>query len=417
MVLPYTLSPGSVVPGSRAILAQTYDIAVVGAGIVGLATARALLRRRRRSLVVLEAEANPGAHQTSHNSGVIHAGVYYRPGSRRARLCAEGREALYRMCRDRGLPYRQCSKLIIATEPDELPLLDEYLARARANGLSDVRRIGPEEIHDCEPHAAGLAALHVPETGVVDFLRVARELARSVYELGGKVHSGSPVVGVENRPDAVTLTTPGGEVAARTIVNCAGLQSDRVAKLAGVRSDVRIVPFRGEYLSLAPERAHLVRSLIYPVPRPGLPFLGVHFTRLVNDRVEVGPNALLALNRHAYDDNTINWPDAINTLTWPGFWRLAWRYWRESIDEYRKARSPTAMAKAMQRLIPEITTDDLRPGRAGVRAQALDRAGNLVDDFRIVTGPRMVHVLNAPSPAATAALAIGDHIARLVDHQ
>ncbi len=390
-----------------------YDVVLVGGGIVGLATALALVGRYRVSLAVVEAEDRLGFHQTGHNSGVIHSGLYYKPGSLKARLCSDGRRALYRFLDEEGLPYRRSGKLVVAVTPDEVPRLDELERRGRANGLVDLVRLGAAEIREREPHAAGVAALAVGETGVVDFGRVAERIAARVEAGGGEVLTGRRVTGVvrERSGGGLVVETPGGEIACGGLVNCAGLQSDRVARLCGLEPDLRIVPFRGDYFRLAAGRRELVRGPVYPVPDPAFPFLDVHFTPGLDGEVEVGPNAVLALARQRYRRLALVPRDAAETLAWPGFWRLARRHWRTGLGELRRSLSRAAFARAAARLVPELTAADLVRGGCGIRAQAVDRRGNLLDDFRFLAGERSVHVLNAPSPAATASLAIGGEIA------
>jgi (S)-2-hydroxyglutarate dehydrogenase len=393
---------------------ERFDVAVVGGGILGVATAAALVERGR-SVVVLEAEALLAAHQSGRNSGVIHSGLYYPPGSLKARLCAEGREALYRFCAEEGVPHRRCGKLVVAADERETARLEELERRGRANGLAGVRRVGADEIRAREPHAAGVAGLLVPETGVVDFGVVTAALARRLLAGGGEVRTGSRVRRIAPAADGLRLETAAGVARCRHLVNCAGLQADRVARSAGLRPRLRILPFRGEYFELREERRDLVRALIYPVPDPRLPFLGVHLTRRVDDRVEAGPNALLAWRREGYAGT---WPsprDAAATLLFPGFWRLARRHWRAGWREARRAGSRQAFARDLRRLVPALRAEDLGASGSGVRAQAVDRDGRLVDDFALLEAPRMTHVLNAPSPAATAALAIAVVIAERAD--
>jgi len=393
-----------------------YEVAIIGGGIVGLATAAALLRRRARPLVVLEAESEVATHQTGHNSGVIHAGVYYRPGSLKAQLCAEGRSRMYRFCEERGVRHARCGKLIVATDPTELPMLDELQRRAQANGLTGLRRCGPEELRDREPHAAGVAALLVSETGVVDYAEVSRAIAAVVRELGGEVRTGARLVGLKRNERDLHLELTDNPVRTRALVNCAGLQSDRVARLCGVDPGVTVVPFRGEYYHIRPDRASLIRGLIYPVPNPALPFLGVHFTRGIDGSVEAGPNAVLALSRHGYSWSDVSPSDIVEMLGHPGVWRMARRHWRSGLAEIGRSLSKPAFVRALQRLVPDIAATDLEPGGAGVRAQAVARDGSLLDDFHFVEGPGTLHVLNAPSPAATASLAIGEIIADRLEH-
>jgi L-2-hydroxyglutarate oxidase len=387
------------------------ELAIVGGGIVGLATAYALRHRLGASLVVFEAEAEIGAHQTGHNSGVIHSGLYYKPGSLKARTCLAGREAMYRFCAEHGIPHERCGKLVIAVTGEEIGRLEELERRGRENGLSGIRRLSPQEIREYEPHATGVAALLVPDTGIVHYPDVARVFARELEAAGGRVEMGTRVLHVRRDAGALAIETNHGEWTAQKLINCAGLQSDRVARLCGIDPDVRVLPFRGEYYELRPERRHLVRNLIYPVPDPRFPFLGVHFTRMIRGGVEAGPNAVLALKRHGYRRTDISLPDVAEMAGFAGTWRMAGRYWRQGAEEYRRSFSTGAFVRALQRLVPEITTADVERAGAGVRAQAVDADGRLLDDFRFVEADTMIHVLNAPSPAATAALSIGETIA------
>ena len=387
------------------------DVAVVGGGLVGTATALALAEPGGLTVAVLEAEDRLAAHQSGHNSGVIHSGLYYKPGSLKAALCVEGARALYRFCAEEEIPHARCGKVVVATHPEELPRLDELERRGRANGLSGLRRLRAEEIRDIEPHAAGVAGLHVPETGIVDYPAVARAYGRKVEERGGTIWTGARVTAVRRDGAGLVADTSRGTVACRLLVNCAGLQADRVARLCGARVDVRIVPFRGEYYELVPERRDLVRGLIYPAPDPRFPFLGVHLTRRVDGGVEAGPNAVLALRREGYRWRDVSPRDLAATAVWPGFWKLAARFWTIGAYEVRRSLMKSVFVRDLQRLVPEIRAEDLHRAGAGVRAQALDRNGSLVDDFRIVTSDRAIHILNAPSPAATASLAIGRKIA------
>ncbi len=394
--------------------AERFDVSVIGGGIVGLATAKALVSAGRRSVVVLEAEDRLAAHQTGNNSGVIHSGLYYKPGSLKAQLCTQGREAMYRFCQEHGIKHERCGKVVVALGEAELPALDELIRRGSANGLAGLRRMSIEEIREREPHVAGIAGLYVAETGIVDFAQVAEAYAHVVRQEGGAVRTGWRVKAVRTMPDEMVLQTSRGEVRCGMLVNCAGLQSDRIARMCGLHPEVQIVPFRGEYYSLAPAAHGLCRNLIYPVPDPAFPFLGVHFTRMIGGGVEAGPNAVLALAREAYSWRKISPGDLAEVLGFAGFWKMARRYWRVGAGEIRRSLSKRAFHKALQRLMPELKIEDLQPGGAGVRAQALERSGKLVDDFRIQLAPRMVHVLNSPSPACTASIAIGQHIARCV---
>ncbi len=392
---------------------RTFDVAVVGGGIVGLATAMAVLARRRVSLVVLEKEDRLATHQTGNNSGVIHSGLYYKPGSLKARNCTVGREALYRFCAEHGIVAERCGKVVVATVEEQLPVLEELQRRGEANGLAGLRRLRPEEIRETEPHATGIAGLLVPQTGIVDYVKVTEAYAEEVRRGGGEVLLGVCVHRIVREGGGMVLQTGAGEVRCRHLVNCAGLQSDRVARMAGAEPGVRIVPFRGEYYELVPERRNLVRNLIYPVPDPEFPFLGVHFTRKVEGGVEAGPNAVLAFKREGYTRWSFSPRDLLDAISYGGFWRMAGGYWKMGFGELWRSWNKGAFVRALQALVPEIRAADLVPGGAGVRAQALDPDGKLVDDFRIVQAERQVHVLNAPSPAATASLSIGDAIAEL----
>jgi (S)-2-hydroxyglutarate dehydrogenase len=388
------------------------DIAVVGAGILGLAVARELLLRDSDlSIHVLEREDRVGAHQTGHNSGVIHAGIYYAPGSLKARLCVEGARDLYAFCEHHGVPAERCGKVIVALRPEELPGLEELERRGRANGVPGLQRVDRDRLREIEPHAAGVAALHSPTTGIVDFPAVARALAGDVEQRGGRIALGREVTGVERRTSQIVLRTAEGDVAARYAVFCAGAWSDRLAVVAGASSDPRIVPFRGAYLRLRPQRRHLVRSLIYPVPDPSLPFLGVHLTRHIGGDVLVGPTALVAGARDAYRLRRVRARDLADTLAWPGTWRMGRRWWRSGLAELAYAASRRALVHAAQGYLPALEAEDVLPGPSGVRAQALARDGGLIDDFVISHTGRALHVRNAPSPAATSALAIARLIA------
>jgi (S)-2-hydroxyglutarate dehydrogenase len=390
------------------------DAVIIGGGIVGLATGLALLGARPGiTALLLEKEPGVAAHQTGRNSGVIHAGLYYKPGSLKARACARGRALLERFCLEHGVPFERCGKIVVATTPGEVPRLDELERRGRANGLEGIERIGPEALRQHEPHAAGVAALFVPQTGIVDYKEVAQAYARELQRRGGALRTGALVTGIVRRGERVIVESTAGAVEARVLVSCAGLASDRIARLAGLDVDVAIVPFRGEYWMLSPERAHLVKNLVYPVPDPAFPFLGVHFTRRIGSAhsIEAGPNAVLALKREGYTRSSFDPRDAWEIATWPGFWRMGLEHWRAGIGEQWRSLNRRAFARACAALVPEITEHDLAPGGAGVRAQAVARSGALVDDFSIAEAERMVHVLNAPSPAATASLAIGEEIA------
>jgi L-2-hydroxyglutarate oxidase len=395
-------------------MGEPADVAVIGGGIVGLATAWALVAGSRpRSVILLEKEPALGAHQSGHNSGVIHSGVYYRPGSQKAETCREGRRLLLELCAEDGIAHELCGKVIVATRADELPALERIRERGQENGVA-CEAIGPERLRELEPHAAGLRALHVPGAGIVDYPAVCRALARRCEARGARIVTGARVRRAELRSDQSVLVCDTGEFGARFVVSCAGLHSDRIARACGAQVAVRIVPFRGEYYGVAPQAQGLVRNLIYPVPDPSFPFLGVHFTRMVGGGLECGPNAVLALAREGYRWTDVSARDLAEALAWPGLRRLLARHWRTGFGEAWRSLSRSAFARALGRLVPEIRADDLVPAAAGVRAQALARDGSLVDDFLFVESARALHVCNAPSPAATASLAIGRRIAERV---
>ncbi len=396
---------------------SSYDRVVVGAGILGLAVARELLVRHPDTrLIVVDQAATVGAHQTSHNSGVIHAGVYYAPGSLKARLCVRGAALMYEYCERHGIEANRIGKLIVATKAGELPGLDELERRSRANGVPGIRRIDAGQIREIEPHATGTAALHSPNTGIIDFQKVCEQLATDVREAGGELRLGWPVSGVHaNAPKIRLASAEGDEIEAAGAVFCAGLSADRLAVRAGASPDPRIVPFRGGYLRLRPERRGLVSGLIYPVPDPALPFLGVHLTPQIGGDVVLGPSALLVGARDAYSLATVRRSDLIDTFTWPGTWRMMRRWWKTGLHELHLAASRRAFAAHAARYVPELTAHDMTAGFAGVRAQAVGRDGKLVDDFVISRTPRAVHVRNAPSPAATSSLALAAEIADSAD--
>lgn len=391
---------------------KTCDVAIIGGGIIGLATAHRLVSDYRLSVAVLEAESEPATHQSGHNSGVIHSGLYYAPGSLKARRCVTGRVALVRFCEQEEIPHEICGKLVLATREEQLARLDELERRGRANGLEGLERVGPERIAELEPHARGVAALRVPQTGIVDFRDVCRRLAQRAVERGAQIRNNARVLRVERQASTFRIATSSGECAATYLIGCAGLQADRVARLCGLRPGLRIVPFRGEYHRLRAASRHLCRNVIYPVPDPRLPFLGVHFTRTIHGEIEIGPNAVLALSREGYRRGRFSAVDTLATLGYPGFWRLAARFGATGLGELRRSRSARAFTRELQRMIPDIRPADFEPHGAGVRAQAVGPDGSLIDDFRIVEGPAMMHVLNAPSPAATASLSIARDLGR-----
>ncbi len=394
------------------------DVAIVGAGIIGLATARALQHARPGlAVLVVEKEAAVGVHQTGRSSGVVHRGVYYRPGSLKAQLCAEGAGALLAYCDERAVPTREVGKLVVAASEQEIPALEELHRRSVANGVPDVVLVGRDGLAEIEPHVAGVAALHSPHTAVVDFRLVAEALAEDVRAAGGEIRLGAEVLGIAHHPDAVTLLTSNGEIEATHVVSCAGVQSDRLAVADGAPVEPHIVPFRGDYWTLRPERRHLSRGLVYPVPDARLPFLGVHTTVRVDGEVWLGPNAVLALAREGYGRLDVVLGDALAAFRTPGLRRFLRSHWRNAAAETGRGLSQRLFRRAAQRLIPDLRSDDLVRGHSGIRAQALDADGSLVDDFVIHVRDRVVHVRNAPSPGATSSLAIGRHIASLVDER
>ncbi len=385
-----------------------YNVIVIGGGVVGLAVALEITRRfPHLRLLLLEKEDQVARHQSGHNSGVIHSGVYYKPGSLKARLCVAGAAAMIEFCREHGISHKVCGKVVVATSPDELPRLEDLRRRGEANGLIGLRLIGPEELREIEPHAAGLQALLVPSTGVTDYVAVCQKYSELISAAGGTILTSTLVTGLKRLPDEIVVETYRGAFTTTSLINCAGLFSDRISRLAGDDPQVMIVPFRGEYYDLIPERASLVRALIYPVPDPRFPFLGVHFTRRISGKVDAGPNAVFALQREGYRHCDVSLRDLASSLAFPGFWRMAAQHWRSGFDEFHRSLSKAAFVRALQRLLPEVREEDLVPGGSGVRAQALKRDGALVDDFQFVQSGKILHVLNVPSPAATASLMIG----------
>jgi (S)-2-hydroxyglutarate dehydrogenase len=385
-----------------------HDVIIVGGGIVGLAVALEITKRFPRCrLLLLEKEDRVGQHQSGHNSGVIHSGVYYKPGSMKAKLCVAGAAAMVEFCREHRIPHRICGKVIVATSQDELQPLEELRRRGEANGVAAVRLVGSAELRDLEPKASGLRALVVPSTGVTDYSAVCNKYAELTVERGGAILTSAEVMSIKRDANEIVVETRRGAFSTSYLINCAGLFSDRISRMAGDEPEVMIVPFRGEYYELIPERSSLVRALIYPVPDPRFPFLGVHFTRRVNGEVDAGPNAVLALRREGYRRTDLNLKDLASSLAFPGFWRMAAKHWRSGLDEVHRSFSKLAFVRALQRLVPEVREQDLVRGGSGVRAQALKRDGTLVDDFQFVQSEKMLHVLNVPSPAATASLLIG----------
>ena len=388
---------------------------IIGAGIVGLATALKILERFPAAKVtVLEKESDVARHQSTHNSGVLHCGLYYKPGSLKARLAVAGVREMIAFCRAHEIPHEVCGKLVVATRDEEIPRLDELLRRGAANGLTGLQRLGPDEIRRIEPHASGLAAAHVPEEGIVDYRAVCDAMRVKIQNHGGLIQTGAEVTKLQRHGDEWIAQAGTGESRGQWLINTAGLHCDRVSELAGEKRAVRIVPFRGEYYELSTEARHLCRHLIYPVPDPAFPFLGVHFTRMIGGGVEAGPNAVLAFSREGYRLRDIDLHDLADAITFPGLWRFLRRYPSMAFTELAQSLNPERFCQALQRLIPEVQTQHLAPGGAGVRAQAMTPQGDLVQDFHIVARDHALHILNAPSPAATASLAIGGHIASMI---
>jgi L-2-hydroxyglutarate oxidase LhgO len=394
------------------------SLVVIGGGIIGLATAMEWTARYPDlPVVVLEKEREVATHQTGHNSGVIHSGIYYKPGSLKARLCVAGVEALYAFCGEHAIPFESCGKLIVATSEEELPRLEELYRRGVGNGLRGLRIVEAKEIHEYEPHAAGIRGIYVPVTGIVDYARVAEHYARVIRDRGGEIQLSSEVLAIKRSAQGSVVETARGDIEAKFLVNCAGLQSDRVSRMAGAKLDLTVMPFRGEYYDLAKGREWLVRGLLYPVPDPRFPFLGVHFTRRIGGGVEAGPNAVLALAREGYDKQAFRAKDVLGYASFPGFWIMAAKYGKVGAEEYYRSWSKRAFVRSLQKLVPEITEADLVPGGSGVRAQALSRSGKLIDDFHFAYANGALHVCNVPSPAATASLAIAKYVVdTILDH-
>jgi L-2-hydroxyglutarate oxidase LhgO len=388
-----------------------YNVIIIGGGVVGLGVALEITRRfPKLRLLLLEKEDRVARHQSGHNSGVIHSGVYYKPGSLKARLCVAGAAAMVEFCREHGVPHNVCGKVIVATHVDEVPRLEELRLRGEANGLTGLRLIGPAELREIEPHASGLQALVVPSTGVTDYAVVCEKYAELITAGGGAILTSAAVTAIRRSTNEIVVETPRGAFTSNGLINCAGLFSDRISRMAGDDPRVMIVPFRGEYYDLTPERASLVRALIYPVPDPRFPFLGVHFTRRITGKVDAGPNAVLAFAREGYHRSQVNLHDMADSLAFPGVWRMARQHWKKGIGEWYHSLSKAAFVRALQRLLPDVRERDLVPGGSGVRAQALKPDGSLVDDFQFVTSGRVLHVLNVPSPAATASIMVGKAI-------
>lgn len=386
------------------------DVVIIGGGIVGLSVGLALTERfPDKKVVILEKENSVSKHQTGNNSGVIHSGIYYKPGSFKARFAKQGSQSMVAFCEEHGIEYDICGKVIVATEQHELPLLKDLYERGLQNEL-EIEMLNAEQLKEIEPHVAGLAAIRVPQAGIVNYQQVSEKIRELIEENGGEIRCGVEVKSIDEHNNGVTIETSKGTVEAKVMINCAGLQSDRIAKMTGYSADLKIVPFRGEYYKLKESSRSLVNHLIYPVPNPDFPFLGVHYTRMIGGEVEAGPNAVLSFKREGYKKTDINLFDIAETLTYKGFWKLAGKNMKEGLNEMARSYSKGLFVKSLQKLIPEIQADDLEPGGAGVRAQALKSDGSMVDDFYFIPGKRSIHVLNAPSPAATASLEIGKEI-------
>lgn len=393
---------------------ELFDIVIIGGGIVGAATAMALQKESDYKILIIEAEDKLAAHQTGNNSGVIHSGLYYKPGSLKAKNCTEGRELMYQFCEENRIPYERCGKIVVAVDESELDPLNMLYKRGVANGLNGLKKLNSEELKEYEPNVSGIAGLFVPQTGIVDYKKVTESYSNIIKSKNGEIYLNCKFLSLNQSGKELIISTNLGKLKTKFLVNCGGLHSDRIAKLCGVDPGLMIVPFRGEYYELKKEREYLVKNLIYPVPDPKFPFLGVHFTRMINGGVEAGPNAVLAFKREGYTHSDFSLKDVSKMLIYSGFWKMASKYYKMGFDEFHRSLSKSAFVKALKKLIPEIDVDSIHKGGAGVRAQALEPSGKLVDDFRIVDANKMIHVLNAPSPAATASISIGNKIAQMV---
>jgi L-2-hydroxyglutarate oxidase len=393
---------------------RQYDVVVVGGGIIGLATSMKLTQDfPNLKVAVLEKEEEVAQHQTGHNSGVIHAGIYYAPGSQKANFCSTGGKLLRDFCDEYGIAYDMCGKLIVATDDSEVPQLEELFKRGTENGAEDLRMVDQEEIKDIEPYSAGVKAILSPNTGIIDYFEVSQAYGTRMRENGGDLLTNVEVISIENKDNLVYINTTSGMFAAKYVLNCAGLHADTVARMMGVDVGVKIVPFRGEYFSIIPEKEHMVKGLIYPVPNPNMPFLGVHFTRRINGSVEAGPNAVLAFAREGYKKTDVNLKDTFETLSYPGFWKMSAKYWKVGMHEQYRSLVKGVFVKSLQKLMPEITGDDLGAPGAGVRAQVIDANGGLLQDFAIEASANAIHVLSAPSPGATSSITISEYIVDL----
>ena len=395
-------------------MSKNYDLIFIGGGIVGTASDLQLLQKKNLRILLIEAEDSLARHQTGNNSGVIHSGLYYKPGSLKALNCTRGREMLYEFCQTHSIQFDKCGKIVVATDESEIPALRMLEERGIANGLAGIKRLTRDEIKEYEPYASGIEALYVPQTGIVDYVAVTNKYAKLIIKNGGEIKLNAKASSIKVYCNEIVVLTEDDEFKAKYLVNCAGLYSDKVAQMCGINPDVKIIPFRGEYYKLKKEKQHLVKNLIYPVPDPQFPFLGVHFTRMIHGGVEAGPNAVLAFKRTGYKKTDIDLSQIVEMIFYPGFWKMAKKHYRMGIEEFRRSFSKKLFMKSLQKLIPDLTEDDIVPGGSGVRAQALDRDGKLLDDFRIIQTDKMIHVLNAPSPAATASLSIGDTISDMI---
>jgi len=399
------------------MIQKSFDIVVIGGGIIGTATSLSLKNNLKLNILLMEAEKELAQHQTGNNSCVVHSGLYYKPGSLKAKNCTEGRELLYHFCEENKIEFERCGKIVVASDKSELNALEELYKRGIANGLVGIKRLVAEEIKNYEPHAKGIAGLFVPQTGIIDYKKVTNAYAKVFLEQDGSIETNCRFLSLKYYNNEFVIITTKGEFKTKFLVNCGGLYCDRIAKLCGVNPGLQIVPFRGEYFKIKKEKEYLVKNLIYPVPDPRFPFLGVHFTRMINGGIEAGPNAVLALKREGYLKSDFSLKDISQIFFYWGFWKMASKYYRMGFGEFYRSYNKKAFVKALQKIVPEIQEDDIEPGGAGVRAQALEPNGKLVDDFRIVEANKMLHVLNAPSPAATASLSIGRTIANIVQNK